>query len=231
MKHQCIGEPISWLKLEQYVLGELECKEVTEIEEHTKACPLCGACLAEVRAGVYEPLPPLPEVKPRVSWWTKLVSVFSGRRLAFAASFALLLALVPRVLPDVTSSTTDPAALGVKGSGVLAILVGERDGIVREAPVDYRVGDRFKWFVTCAPPQILQYDVVVVQDGRLYFPLESSSLSCQNRNPLPGAFSLTGNTPATVCLLTGDIERASLTSEGLKDGTADAECIVLTPGD
>lgn len=53
---RCIGEPISWLRLEQLALGEL--RDGGAAERHMAKCPACAAALAEIR-GDARALPPL----------------------------------------------------------------------------------------------------------------------------------------------------------------------------
>jgi hypothetical protein len=50
----CIGEPISWLRLERFALGEPD----PAIALHTAACPACRRCLDQIRSDVVA-LPPL----------------------------------------------------------------------------------------------------------------------------------------------------------------------------
>jgi hypothetical protein len=50
----CIGEPISWPRLEQFVLEPAD----PAIASHVDACPACRHCLEQLRADVVE-LPPL----------------------------------------------------------------------------------------------------------------------------------------------------------------------------
>ena len=226
MSRQCIGEPISWLKLEQYVLGELEPEVAREVEAHTNACDACRECLAEVKAGTYQPLPPL-NLGNTESWWQRLGTRLNARALAFGAALVMLVAIVPRLaFEPVEPSTVDPR-FGVKGEGVVALLIRERNGIVVESPTTYRPGDRFKWMVTCAPPQMLWLDVAVLQDGELSFPLDATSVECRNRKSVPGAFSLTGSAPATVCLFTDERDRTEVTEAVLIEEESGAMCVTL----
>lgn len=228
MSKQCIGEPISWLKLEQYVLGELGPEVARKVEAHTNACDACRECLAEVKAGMYQPLPPL-NLRNTESWWQRLGTRLNARALAFGAALVMLVAIVPRLaFEPVQPSTVDPR-FGVKGEGVVALLIRERNGIVEESPTTYRPGDRFKWMVTCAPPQIVRLDVAVLQDGELSFPLDATSVECRNRKSVPGAFSLTGSSPATVCLLTEERDRNEVNEAILNDNESGASCVTVEP--
>lgn len=46
----CIGEPISYLRLERYGLGELSPVERQRIREHLAACAVCRGCFERVQA-------------------------------------------------------------------------------------------------------------------------------------------------------------------------------------
>ena len=43
----CIGTPMSWLRLERFVLGELSGDEASAVDAHLRACPACQACADE----------------------------------------------------------------------------------------------------------------------------------------------------------------------------------------
>lgn len=53
---RCIGEPVSWLRLEQLALGEL--RDGGAAEQHVARCAACAAALAQLRGDTRE-LPPL----------------------------------------------------------------------------------------------------------------------------------------------------------------------------
>src|SRR6476619_6611196 len=80
----CISEPISWLRLERYHLGQLDAAERARVAEHLLACPACGACLAHLAAGDAVALPPLKVVPLRP--WARLRPTLG----ALAAAAALL---------------------------------------------------------------------------------------------------------------------------------------------
>ncbi|MGH7293845.1 MAG: zf-HC2 domain-containing protein, partial [Polyangiaceae bacterium] len=63
MTPRCTAEPISWLRLERYHLGELRGAERQAIADHLAACEACAACLARIEqddAVALPVLPPLP---------------------------------------------------------------------------------------------------------------------------------------------------------------------------
>jgi len=116
----CIGEPISWLRLESFALGAPD----PAIATHVAACPACRQCLDHIR-GDSVALPPLelPVAPRRIRrrWWIAPV-------LAAAAAVVVLVALwrpVPR--GELASAT-----IGVKGVGEVTLeLVRERRGAIR----------------------------------------------------------------------------------------------------
>lgn len=56
----CIGEPISWLRLERLALDELP--DAAAAHAHLGACPACAAAFAQIREDA-RPLPALPSPK------------------------------------------------------------------------------------------------------------------------------------------------------------------------
>ncbi len=92
----------------------------------------------------------------------------------------------------------------------------------RSIPTRYRDGDRFAVLVTC-PPGDRWVDVVVTQDGRRDFPIAAARVACGNRIDV-GAFRLTGDSPAAVCVIAGDEQppRDGLPGDG-------AACALIRP--
>jgi hypothetical protein len=163
----CIGEPISWLRLETYALDRAD----ASVRDHLAACPACAACLTEIERDVVA-LPPLavPERKRR-TWWPLL--------LVPAVAIAAIV-LRPRPHAD---------AFAVKGVGEVTIgVVRERAGAITFDAREYRPGDRWKVFVTCPPAAGAYIDVSVGSDH----PLAPAHLACGNRVMVPGAFTLDG---------------------------------------
>jgi hypothetical protein len=191
---------ISWLRLERYCLGESNASERAEIEAHLDDCAICRQCLDQIKSAEAEArlgrLPLAQTVKPR--WWQRLSASFGYRALGVAATAALL-ALVLGRLPS-----PGPRRVPlVKGADKSWIILRERDGAIEEDAERFAKGDRFKIELTCAAGESLWWDVMVRQAGDVSFPLERSALSCGNREPLPGAFRLDREAPATICLLAG----------------------------
>ncbi len=186
---QCIGEPVSWLRLEQHALAA-----DAEVARHLGECAACRGCLADIEADRGRALPPLGEVAIAAAARRRrrLRAGFAATGTALAAAAVLVLLLVGR---------GDENMPGIKGGDDLVLdLVRERAGEVVADPVSYRDGDRFKVIVTCAAPGQVSVDVTVEQAGEIFTPLERARIRCGNRVSLPGAFELTGSEPARVCV-------------------------------
>jgi hypothetical protein len=219
----CTAQPLSWLKLEQYQLGELSADEQRRVEAHLKECEVCRASLDSIRQDETE-LKPLPEVARRVPW---LRWATAGTALAAAAALFLVLLVADwkRAVPDIPGSK-----IGFKGGDLSISLVRERQGKVLNDPEAFVPGDRFKVQVTCPPSEEIFWNVVVFQDDGSSFPyIPEGTLKCGNRVPLPGAFTITGKSAAVVCLVvsTQPLDRASLSLEKLPEDTV---CTILRAG-
>lgn len=179
----CIGEPVSWPRLERFAAGSGE----PAVAAHVEACPACRACLDSIRADVVA-LPPLVAVAAapvrRRRWLAP----------AMAAAMAALVALVVIV-------RRPPAfAVGIKGVGEVSLaLVRERHGELSFDARRYAPGDRWKVVVSCAPGPEVAVDVSVADGATVDHPL-AGRLACGNRVPVPGAFTLTGAAPNRICV-------------------------------
>jgi hypothetical protein len=193
---RCVGEPVSWMRLERFHLGEIDGAERTPIAEHLAACEACAACLARIRDDEAVALPVLPTRLPA----KRLRGGSVASLLALAAAVTVVLGLHGGVRPSVDR---DEGALGarVKGGAIAFTLVRE-DGERIEGPDGvYRDGDRFKAVVTCPPGGHVGFDVAVNEGGRSSYPLpQPTGFGCGNEVPIPGAFRLTGGAVETVCL-------------------------------
>ncbi len=184
----CIGEPISWLRLERYALGGAS--DAT-VREHVAACPACRHCLDEIQHDVVA-LQPLVVPAKRRRWWELALPAFG----AVAAAAILLLVLRPR-------EPRDEAVAHIKGIGdVVVDVVRERDGTVRDDVRTFQAGDRWKVVVTCPPTHAVSLDVDVREHGvdRADHPLAPARIVCGNRVVVPGAFALTGANQHRVCV-------------------------------
>lgn len=223
----CIGEPISWLRLEQFAQSRRD----AAVSDHVAACPACRACLDEIERDVVA-LPPLaiPEAKPRRRWW--MFAVPAG--LALAAAAILLLVLRPRDESAVAPGHVDRTA--IKGVGMLEIdVVRNRGGVTSGDARTFMEGDRWKVIVTCTSERSASVwvDVFVHETtgtAPADFPFAPQEIACGNAVPLAGAFELTGSDANDVCV--------RVSAEGLpprfagrsgEPGDAHVACVTLHP--
>jgi hypothetical protein len=228
MSH-CISTPVSWLRLEQYALGELEAAR-TEIGDHVAACPACAACLARIEAEAKAELPALPSPGPRAVQRARFsrrsfVAIGSGLALAAAALLAL-----GRWTPG-PDTHGDGDGVGIKGDAIAFTLVRDDEAIFAEAGGTFRGGDRFKALVTCPPGARAHFDLVVYDGSGASFPLAAAeALACGNQVPLPGAFRVTGAESVRVCLVWSDppLDRAELARLSSDEASKRGACKLLT---
>ena len=218
----CIGEPVSWMRLERYALGELAADAARGVKEHVDACEACRGALGRI-----EPiaLPALVAPEAPVPWGRRWLGV--GGLAAAVAAALLFLVLRPEAGPP----TVAEDHVRVKGGEMTLKVVRERDGIVSLDAHTFRTTDRLKARITCTPAAHgtpLHADVVVFQ-GPAAFPVPPVQLSCGNDVTLPGAFRLTEDAPATICLAIGDrpVDRAAVARRGPR-GPAIA-CVAVSP--
>lgn len=197
----CITQPISWLRLERYGLGELPSSEHDAIDRHLADCEVCRACFAAVETARELPDLPLPGERPRPAWlrWPAWAGGLSAALVAVA-----LLLWPPQAgrLPEVP-----PARLHVKG-GELTLELVRLDDRGHQLEADrFEPDDRWKILLTCPAALRPHVDTVVYQGGRAFFPLDARALErCDNRVALPGAFRLDGIEPALVCVAVAETE-------------------------
>lgn len=209
----CTGQPVSWLELERYHLGDLPSEAQQTVSSHLQECSVCRQCLDDIRAHSAR-LPALPVVmqperpRPRL---LQLLRVGLPGAFALAAAIAIVWIVIPRqdVLPP---TPPDRQATGIpaqhttyKGGDLALYLVRERDGDIVEAAEGYADGDRFKIQLTCPGPMTLDWEAVLFQGGETYLPYaRHPRIRCGNRVPLPGAFRLLGTQPVIVCVTVGE---------------------------
>ena len=195
----CIGEPISWLRLESMALGERDLPAAA----HLEACAACRTCMQAIRTDVVA-LPPLrvaEKIASRWAWRRWAMPVFG---VTAAAAIVLLV-----VRPGSVGAGEDERVATVKGAGEVVIdLVRDRDGAIGMGAVaqTFRAGDRWKVVVTCAPGAATWVDVAVVEQGSPAgpdYPLTPVRVACGNRVVVPGAFELTGPRANRVCAVMG----------------------------
>ena len=207
----CIGEPISWLRLETYAAG----RDDATVRAHLATCTACQQCLDEIRADIVA-LPPLavPVRIAKRAWWKAFVPVLG---LATAAAVIAILAIRRPPGPEVV---VREEAVTVKGVGEIVLgTVRERAGDIRLDARSFTEGDRWKLIVTCAPGPSVDLTVTVAEVGTqtLDRPLAPATLPCGNRVVVPGAFSLTGPRANRVC--------ATITAAGDRQ----TACVTLAP--
>ena len=145
----CIGEPISWLRLERYALSSTD----AAVREHLDACDACRHCLDEIQRDVVA-LPPL-HVPEKRRWWKFVLPALGG----IAAAAVILFLLRPRDLEQA-------GVAHVKGIGEVVIdVVRERAGSVRDDVRTFQAGDRWKIVVTCPPTKQVALDVAIREQG------------------------------------------------------------------
>ena len=185
----CTGQPVSWLRLEQHALAP-----DPAVASHLEECAACRGCFAAIEGDRGRELPPLGDVAVAAARRQRRRQVrFFATATALAAAAVLLLVVIGR---DGGIKNMP----GIKGDDTLVIgLVRERAGEVVMDPASWRPGDRFKVLVTCARRGPVEVALTVEQAGERFTPLAPARIGCGNRVPLPGAFSLSGDQPATIC--------------------------------
>ncbi len=229
MTARCIGEPVSWLLLERFRLGELGEPERARIAEHVAACAACAACAARIEADETLELPALEvgtaakgrcvvrERSPRRVRW-----LASAGAIAAAAAAILVVGRMWRA-PGGAADHGETAR--PKGDAMAFVLVRDDGQEIVDAQGVFRSGDRFKALITCPPSTTATFDLVVFDASGASFPLAPArGLTCGNEIPLPGAFRLTSGASGgseTVCVVWGDgdeIDRTTLSQSELARG-------------
>ena len=220
------GEPVSYLRLELYGLGELPEPEAGEIAEHLAACSACSACYERVSAPVPPLSLPLPAAKPqaprRAGWRAR--AVWAAGSVVSAALGAWLL-LMPREAGLVERGS-------VKGGSMSMELVRVDAEGRQLAATHFAAGDRFKVSLSCAAEGAPEASVLVFQAGETFVAMPPHALgSCGNHRTLPGAFRLTGESAAEVCVVLSNASGAAELAN-MREKTALPEphaCVILQP--
>jgi hypothetical protein len=203
----CIGEPISWLRLERFGLGELPAIEQGDVAQHLANCAVCRACFAAIDSPVELPPLPRPIARPQRPGWLRSTAWLGGLSAALAALLLFLWLPEPGPGPGLEPPQS---RLRVKG-GEIALALVRIDPRGRQLAADrFERGDRFKILVTCPASLSARVEAVVYQAGRAYFPLDPQTLErCGNLRALDGAFQLDGTDPAVVCVAISDTKPLS----------------------
>lgn len=212
----CIGEPISWLRLEQFALGAADPAADPAIAAHVATCAACRRCLDHIRGdAVALPALVVPARAVRAAWrrWWLAPAL-----AAATAAAVLLVVLRPAPPPDAPGA---PDRVAIKGIGEVALeLVRERGGAIAFDASHYAPGDRWKVVVSCPPAATgsLAIDVSVADGVTIDHPLPAARLACGNRVGVPGAFSVTGDRANRICVRIASPADAPATA-----------CITVTP--
>lgn len=226
--------PVSWFTLELLHLGELPADEQQTVRDHLDGCEVCRGCLAQIEGDARPALPPLviPDAEPEVAqapWWRRLLRPMVLGPCVAAAAAALLAVLF--IGPQPTDPPTRPGRVAIKGGDLAISLVRKRGQQVTHDPATFAPGDAFKVEATSPPlGTARRWEVVVFQGDEVSFPLTPRGpLAGGNREPLPGAFSLTGRAAAQVCLVVGaaPVDRQRLRSQGMAALPDEAVCLSL----
>ena len=253
---RCIGEPVSWLRLEGYVLDELPPGQRVAVADHLRACPACaeaermarqplslaGEVVAPARTSARETRPRLAVRVMAAAFGSRPAGIAS--RLALVGATALAISVARR---PTTESRNDeltvraariqapggaPERQGIKGGGVSVQLVRQREGNTKPGATTFAPDDRWKVLVTCPFGRVRFWDVVVRDGADLTFPLSPSEpITCGNRVPLRDALRIAGTRPHQLCVLLDDapIDRAALTARSAVDLGSTAACVTLEP--
>lgn len=228
----CVGEPISWLRLERYAQADLDGAGAAAVKVHLDACAACRAALTSIEDDRVV-LPPLPARRAvvaaaRTPWSilrralraltpaspeagsarTENRTLRARRRWQIGAGFGGALVAAAIVLlwlrrPDGAGVDELGRRVRVKGAGVVSLtLVRERAGVIAFDPPDIASTDRWKVQLTCGTEALLWTDVVVYQPSGASFPLPAQPITCGNAVAVPGAFRVTDG-GAMICVALG----------------------------
>jgi anti-sigma factor RsiW len=220
----CTAQPISWMRLERYALGEFSDGERSDIASHLAQCPACSACMKRIAADATRELPTLPrrvveQPKRGARPWR---TIWAGAGFVSAAAAILLVFGGP--------GTEPPSRRHVKGGDFALDLVRIDAGDRLQPATHFGRGDRFKVLVTCPTGWRGVAGVSVYQSGKVHLTLPASWLDeCGNRRALEGAFSLDGRDRALVCVsFAGDAATwgEQVRSSEPPDGSV---CVALEP--
>lgn len=220
------AEPVSWLLLERYALGELSVADRADVERRLAASEADRTCLDLILSDRAElPELPLPSKRPIALVTTRPRSAFRvaiGSAMAIAAAMTLVFLREPGAPPS-RRQVYD----GTKG-GEVALSLHSASG--EEDVTHFAQGERFKLLVTCpawldAHPRRM----LVFQSGQRYEPLASRSVGgCGNHVPWPGAFALDGDEHADVCITWADPARVAASTRAT-DLEPEVVCARLAP--
>jgi hypothetical protein len=195
--HACISEPLSWFVLEQYHLGDLDSNAASETKRHLSSCPACADVYHHIEHDAVS-LPDLPALIPTPRTASARSIPWKGIIPLVAAAALLLFVLNPPIGTDIPP----PSHIVTKGGELALSLVRLRDDTVRENPDRFQSGDRFRLLLTSPFTDNTLAEVVVFQGKETFFPYsEGLTIDLGNQVPVDGAFILTGDEDAVVCVI------------------------------
>jgi hypothetical protein len=196
----CIGEPVSYLRLERYSLHELPAEEDRSIASHLEQCAVCRACYERIQADARD-----ADVAVLATKLSQLSAAARPRprrarfvwgASALVASLAALLFVMrpPAEAPGIASQST------TKGDGLgLEVVRSDAQGQLLE-PTHFAESDRFKLLLSCSADRAGSVRVLVFQGGDVFEPVPAQRLeSCGNRRPLAGAWAFDGGEAVELC--------------------------------
>jgi hypothetical protein len=226
----CIGEPVSYFRLERYSLHELPAEEDRSVAAHLEQCAVCRACYERIQADARDS--DLAALAAQISQLPAAARPRRARALwgvtALAASVACML-FVLRPQPAVPGIATESTT---KGDGLALELVRRgAEGQLLE-PTHFAAGDRFKLLLTCPPSSAGSVRVLVFQGGASFEPIAAQRLdTCGNRRPLAGAWGLDGVEAIELCAVFAE---ASLDVSALRTAEelpAPHVCVRVSPAE
>ena len=234
----CINQPVSWLRLEQFALGELPPDAREQVHSHLHECAVCASCLATIQSDDIA-LPELPVASPAQTRanlrWFRRPAVITTATTLLAAAAALMLWL--RASESNLDYQTATATTRVKGAGEIALSVvrarptNGADVVALDATT-FRNDDRFEVAITCGAGGAVWARTVVWQADhagqreRASTPLPTARIACGNHVILPGAFRITSAPAAHVCVT---LSPDALGAAAAADPHAPIACIPLLP--
>jgi hypothetical protein len=170
---------------------------VLETKRHLSSCSACAEAYQFIETDNVS-LPTLPALIPTPNSTFKRSILLKGVIPLIAAAAVLLFVLH---LPK-EAEVPPPSHIGTKGGELALSLVRLRDDVVREDPDRFQSGDRFRLLLTSPFGDSTQAEVVVFQGGEAFFPYSKGlNVESGNQVPLNGAFTLTGDEDAVVCVI------------------------------
>ena len=212
----CIGEPVSWLRLEQH--GDRRRRRGGRRRTSRRARRAARASTRSAATSSRCRRCPRSRRAPARRWLRWGIPAFGA---ALAAAAIAIVVVRPHGDTLVPPAPRDDVA-NIKGVGeVIVGTVRERAGAIADDAPTFRAGDRWKVVVTCPPAASAWLDVAVYEtcappsggaarpgeagpchDGdSVDYPLAAARVACGNRVVVPGAFELTGARANRVCAI------------------------------